>query len=79
MVVDPNMFFSQVYVIGSYEPDLARYLKKILRPGMTCIDAGANVGYLALLMAKYAGPQRRVISLEPTKHTFDLFLRRTFN
>jgi FkbM family methyltransferase len=74
MIVDPDTFFSRVYVLGSYEPHLVRYLKEILQPGMTCIDAGANVGYFTLLMAKRVGPMGRVIAFEPTQHTFDILL-----
>jgi FkbM family methyltransferase len=72
MIIDPETFFSQAYVLGSYEPHVVRYLKKILRPGMTCIDAGANIGYFTLLMARLVEPGGRVISFEPTQYSFNL-------
>jgi FkbM family methyltransferase len=72
MIIDPAMYFSEVFVSASYEVELVQYLKKNLRPGMACIDAGANVGYFTLLMAKRVGPQGLVISFEPTQNTMDI-------
>lgn len=69
--IDPESFLSsRVFVSGSYEPDVVHYLKRILRPGMVCVDAGANVGYLSVLMAKKVGRRGRVISFEPTQRSF---------
>lgn len=42
------------------EPMVAR-----LRPGMTCIDVGANVGYFTMVMAERAGPGGIVHAFEP--------------
>jgi FkbM family methyltransferase len=41
------------------------FLKSYLRPGETVIDAGANVGSLAVLAAAVVGPRGRVYAIEP--------------
>lgn len=66
IVLEPEMFISEVYILGSYEPHLVCYLKRILKKGMICIDIGAYIGYFSLLMAKLVGPEGKVISFEPT-------------
>ena len=40
----------------------------MLRPGMTFVDVGANVGYFTLLAANAVQPKGRVIAFEPS-HT----------
>lgn len=40
---------------------IARYLK----PGMWCVDVGANYGYYTLLMASICGPNGHVLACEP--------------
>ena len=37
----------------------------LLRPGMTVVDVGANIGFTALTAAKRVGPSGRVIAFEP--------------
>jgi hypothetical protein len=37
---------------GLYELELSRYLKRILRPGVTAFDVGAQHGYDSLVIAK---------------------------
>lgn len=71
MLITPNSFFAQKYVVGSYELSLCRYLTNTIHPGMVCVDVGANVGYLTLLMAKLVGPQGHIVSFEPTRLTYD--------
>jgi FkbM family methyltransferase len=75
MIIDPTTYFSDVFVKGFYEIDLVNYFKKSLRPGMTCIDIGANIGYFTMLMAKRVGPRGSVISFEPTQNSLDLLRR----
>ncbi len=48
-----------------YEPEVTRALAAVLRPGMTFLDVGANVGYHALRAARLVGPTGRVIAVEP--------------
>lgn len=47
------------------EPDVASALRKILRPGDTFIDVGANVGMHTLLAADLVGESGKVIAVEP--------------
>lgn len=50
---------------ATWEPGTVAYLKQALRPGMTAVDVGANIGGLTLVMARSVGPQGRVIAVEP--------------
>jgi FkbM family methyltransferase len=50
---------------GTWEPEFAAEIKSSLRPGMTAVDVGANIGYFALLMAECVGPSGRVVAVEP--------------
>src|SRR5262245_21336678 len=49
-----------VMASGHYEPHSVEAIKKILRPGMMCIDAGAHIGFYTCLMASIVGPTGRV-------------------
>jgi len=60
-----------IFLLGSFEPLTARLIARLLRPGMTAIDIGANVGAHALPMAKAVGPAGRVFAIEPTAWAFD--------
>jgi FkbM family methyltransferase len=41
------------------------FVSRWLRPGMTAIDIGANIGYYAIIMAHHVGPRGRVFAYEP--------------
>jgi len=43
----------------------AYFLKHIMREGDWCVDIGAHLGYYTLEMSRLAGPQGRVIAIEP--------------
>jgi FkbM family methyltransferase len=51
--------------IDEKEPDVARAMRKILRPGDTFIDVGANVGMHTALAAELVGIDGKVIAVEP--------------
>jgi FkbM family methyltransferase len=61
----------QVYFMGLFEPIESFLLTRLLRPGMTVIDAGANIGQYTLLAATAVGPTGMVHSFEPVPTTFD--------
>ena len=50
---------------SEYEPRKLEVMERLLKPGMTFVDVGANLGYFTLLAAKLVGPEGRVIAFEP--------------
>jgi FkbM family methyltransferase len=49
----------------NYERDVTALFRASLRPGMSVVDIGANIGYFTLLAASLVGPQGRVLAIEP--------------
>jgi FkbM family methyltransferase len=57
---------------GTFEHYEMRLVQQYLRPGMTFVDVGANIGcYTALGARQVAGNGGRVISFEPSSHAFE--------
>lgn len=54
-----------IIAFGTYEPALHAFLERNVRPGMICLDVGANLGEVTLHMARKAGPTGRVLAFEP--------------
>lgn len=52
-----------------------RLLGRWVRPGMTVVDAGANVGWNAVRAARLVGAAGRVVAVEPTPDTLAVLLR----
>jgi FkbM family methyltransferase len=50
---------------GHWEPEMTEEFKRLVRPGMTVLDVGANIGYHAVLASRLVGPQGRVLAFEP--------------
>jgi FkbM family methyltransferase len=50
-------------------------LHKTIRPGMTVVDIGANIGYYTLLMGKMVGPYGVVHAFEPEPNNFRLLTK----
>jgi FkbM family methyltransferase len=48
-----------------YEPNVTRVFHKHLKPGMTFIDIGANIGFFTLLAAHIVGKAGKVFAFEP--------------
>ncbi|MDW8153540.1 MAG: FkbM family methyltransferase [Armatimonadota bacterium] len=55
-----------------HEPILTATLRTLLRPNMTVVDVGANLGYFALLAARAVGPSGKVLALEPFPESYRL-------
>jgi FkbM family methyltransferase len=56
--------------LGTYEPVETRLVTAFLKPGMTVVDIGANVGYYTALAASRVGPQGRIYAIEPDSRAF---------
>lgn len=50
--------------LGTYESPVQKEIKKIVQPGMTAYDIGANIGFITLLLSKSVGKSGRVIAFE---------------
>jgi FkbM family methyltransferase len=61
--------------LGRYEPRSAALLKRIVRPGMRCLDVGAQTGFFTALMATLTGPQGAVDAFEPMPGSYELLQR----
>jgi FkbM family methyltransferase len=61
----PDIIQMYVYLFGTWEPDLAAFMRRRLRPGDTFIDVGADIGYLSVLGSRLVGPHGVVVAIEP--------------
>lgn len=56
---------SRIFWVGYYSREVVAVMNKLLRPGMTFVDIGANIGEITLVAAKRVGTTGRVVSFEP--------------
>ena len=63
---------------GSYEKSETSYINAFLRPGMTFVDIGANIGWFTLQAADRVGASGHVFAFEP-RHTTNTWLRRSID
>jgi FkbM family methyltransferase len=63
--IDTTYKVERIMWTGEYEPPLMRFLRTHQTAGWTCFDVGANVGAVALALAKYSGAQGSVYAFEP--------------
>lgn len=64
-----------IFLQGAFEPSTARALKRLIRPGATVLDIGANIGAHTLAMAESVGQEGRVLAFEPTEYAFSKLKR----
>jgi FkbM family methyltransferase len=60
---------------GGLEPGTRACLKRVLQPGDTAVDIGANIGLLTMACARAVGFGGNVFSFEPEKRMADLLER----
>lgn len=64
-----------IYLLGAFEPSTVRAYSRIITPGTTIVDVGANVGAHTLFLARLCGASGRVIAFEPTQYAFNKLRR----
>jgi FkbM family methyltransferase len=57
---------------GSYEPGVAAIFSRYVKPGMSVVDIGANIGYFTMLSASLVGPSGLVVAVEPNPENIKL-------
>jgi FkbM family methyltransferase len=72
MVVDPSDPFQLEMWLGAYQPHVVAFLRQNIKPGAVVLVAGLQVGYVATIAAKLAGPRGRVFSAEPDAAARDI-------
>ncbi|MEK7509223.1 MAG: FkbM family methyltransferase [Patescibacteria group bacterium] len=65
---DPTV--SAAIAFGVFEPYETQLFREAVRPGMTVVDIGANIGYFTVIAAHLAGKTGRVIAFEPAPENF---------
>lgn len=55
---------------NQFEKEEIELFQKIIKPGMTVVDAGANIGLYSLIASQLVGPKGHVFSFEPSNETF---------
>ena len=65
LIIDPRdkSVADPIAKVGFWEWDLTKGVADIMRPGMTCVDIGANAGYFTALFASLGAG--RVLAVEP--------------
>ncbi|MDY6895578.1 MAG: FkbM family methyltransferase [Thermotogota bacterium] len=63
-----------LYYRGMYEEGVIKKLKKLLKPKMTFVDVGANIGLYSVIGAYLVGDLGQVIAFEPQSELKNIFL-----
>jgi FkbM family methyltransferase len=83
LAVPPRLDSITTYVLLEQETWFEKetlFLKRWLKPGMTAVDIGANLGVYSVLMARFVGPEGRVFAYEPGSEARGLLAQsRTIN
>ena len=66
---------SSIYHKGSFEPETIALMARLVKPGMTVLDVGANVGSHTFRLAKLVGPTGQVIAFEPMRWAYGKLCR----
>lgn len=57
-----------IFLFGYFEYETVRAYRRLLKPGDTVLDIGANIGAHALHLARCVSPAGKVIAFEPTAY-----------
>jgi len=57
------------------EADKVQLIKEYVKPGMTVVDCGSNIGFYPLLEAKTMGGTGSIYAIEPDPRNFDVLLK----
>lgn len=61
------------FYLGTFENETIRIYRKLLKPGMTVFDVGANIGIFSLIAATKSGDTGKVYAFEPAERVYEQF------
>jgi FkbM family methyltransferase len=67
MFIDPSDDLDREFYLGTFEPAMRELIVRTARDGDTCLDIGAQKGYVSLTLANAVGSNGRVLAFEPDK------------
>lgn len=67
-----DLAVGRIVLGGPYEPGIAAVFERYVKPGMSAVDIGANIGCLTMLLASLVGPTGRVVAVEPNPENIKL-------
>lgn len=60
-----------IYLFGYFECETVNAYRRLLKPGDTVLDIGANIGAHTLPLARCVSPAGKVIAFEPTAYAYN--------
>jgi len=63
---------SELIIYGVHEPLTTKLILSEIKPGMTILDIGSNIGYYAILESNLIGTTGKIYSIEPSPINFKL-------
>jgi FkbM family methyltransferase len=60
----------ELLMFKTHEPLSTKLFETFLKPGMTCLDVGSNIGYYVCLENQIIGKNGRIIAIEPSPINF---------
>ena len=77
MSLDPRNGYidEKIFDKGYFEEEMLDAFMHYLKPGMTFVDIGANIGQHTLFVSRVVGPTGNVISFEPIPHLYEQIKR----
>lgn len=74
MIIDKNGkgIHRDLFLKGTREESSVKIVRELLKPGQTILEAGANIGYYAILESKIVGKNGKVYAVEPVRENFKL-------
>ncbi len=75
MELDLSDLIQRSIYMGTFEREETEAIESLLKPGMSFLDIGANVGYFTALARSRVGPEGQVYAYEPSPWAFERLSR----